>query len=214
MTTWHKRRFMAPLAGLLLYLTVISYRRLLYFRMVNDAPWRKLHQEGASILLCLWHQHLFGTAWFDRFQRMRPVVMSSLSADGDMTTRLARLGGLDVVRGSSSKGGSAALKGMVRHIRRYRLGLHILDGPRGPMGVAKPGVIQIARLTGARIVPVEIRADRAWFFNSWDRFLLPKPFSRVALHFNDPLPPLQGKDPEAFETARRDLEAAMQPYLR
>ncbi len=200
MATWHKKRFLVPLAGRLIYLAIISYRKLLRFKMVNDTPWRKLHQQGETVLLCLWHQHLYGVSWFDAFRNMHPAVMISLSADGELFARAGQYGGWETVRGSSSKGGGKALKKMIRHLRKNRLGMHILDGPRGPMGVAKAGVIQIARLSGAHIVPFEVQADRAWTFNSWDRFFLPKPFSRVTVCFKDPLPPPHAKDPEAFET--------------
>lgn len=214
MATWHKKRFLLPLMSRLIYLMVISYRHLLKFRMVNDAPWRKLHQDDEAVLLCLWHQHLFGVSWFDSFRHMAPAVMISLSADGELFARVGQHAGWKTVRGSSSKGGGEALKAMIRHIRQHRLGMHILDGPRGPIGVAKPGAVQIARMTGAFIVPFEVKADRAWTFNSWDRFFLPKPFSRVEVHFKDPIPPSQDKSADAFETSRHQLESMMRASLR
>lgn len=214
MAAWHKKHFLAPLASRLIHLTVISYRHLLNFKMINDAPWRKLHQDGEAILLCLWHQHLYGVSWFDAFRHMHPAVMISLSADGELFARVGQYAGWKTVRGSSSKGGGKALKEMIRHMRKHRLGMHILDGPRGPIGVAKPGAVQIARMTGAYIVPFEVKADRVWTFNSWDRFFLPKPFSRVEVRFGDPIPPSQGKSADAFETTRRQLETIMRPSLR
>ncbi len=214
MASWHKKRFLAPLASRLIYLTVVSYRHLLKFKLVNDEPWRKLHQNGEAVLLCLWHQHLYGVSWFDSFRHMNPAVMISLSADGEPFARAGQRAGWKTIRGSSSRGGSKALKTMIRHMRKYGLGMHILDGPRGPRGVVKPGVVQIARLTGAYIVPIEVKADRAWTLNSWDRFFLPKPFSRVEVHFKDPIPPSQDKSTDAFETSRRQLEAMMRPSLR
>ena len=214
MTAWHKKRLLAPFVGRLIYLSIISYRKLLGFKMVNDTPWRNLHQQGETVLFCLWHQHLYGVSWFDAFRDMHPAVMISLSAEGEIFARAGEYGGWKTVRGSSSNGGSEALKKMIRHLRKHRLGMHILDGPRGPMGVAKAGAIQMARMTDAHIVPIEVQANNAWTFNSWDRFFLPKPFSKVTVRFKDPLPPLQVRDAEGFETARGDLETLMQPYLR
>ena len=214
MTNWHKKQSFRPWLSRLIYLAIISYRKLIRVKLVNDAPWRKLHQQGETVLLCLWHQHLFGVSWFDAFRSMHPAVMISLSADGELIARAGHYGGWKTVRGSSSKGGGEALKKMIRHLRKHRLGMHILDGPRGPLGVVKPGVIQIARMTSARLVPFEVQADHAWTFNSWDRFFLPKPFSRVTVQFKDPLPPLEVNNPEAFEIARQNLETMMQPYLR
>lgn len=214
MTSWHKKRLLAPLAGRMIHLAIISYRRLLRFNMINDAPWRQLHKEGEVVLLCLWHQHLFGASWFDAFRHMQPAVMISLSADGEPFARAGQRAGWKTIRGSSSRGGGKALKAMIRHMRKHRLGMHILDGPRGPIGVAKPGVVQIARMTRAYIVPIEVKADHAWTFNSWDRFFLPKPFSRVAVHFGDPLLPSTDKNANALETTRLELEAIMRPKLR
>lgn len=214
MASWHKKSLLAPLAGRLTHLAIISYRRLLKFRMVNDKTWCKLHQNGETVLLCLWHQHLFGLSWFDSFRYLHPAVMISLSSDGEPFARAGQHAGWKTIRGSSSRGGSKALKAMIRHMRKHRLGLHILDGPRGPIGVAKPGVVQIARMTGAYIVPIEVKANRAWTFNSWDRFFLPKPFSRVTVNFGDPIPPSGEKDAKAMETTRRQLETTMRPSLK
>jgi lysophospholipid acyltransferase (LPLAT)-like uncharacterized protein len=102
---------------------------------------------------------------------------------------------------------------MISHLKEHGFGAHILDGPRGPMGRIKPGVIRMAHATGARLVPFHVTADKAWFFNSWDRFMLPRPFSRVCITFGDSilLPPPAG--PDAFEQQRRDLETLLLPRL-
>lgn len=214
MASWHKKRILAPLTGWLAYLAIISYRRLLKFNMVNEEPWQQLHQNGETVLLCLWHQHLFGVTWFDAFRHMHPAVMISLSADGEPFARAGQQAGWKTIRGSSSRGGGKALKAMIRHMRKHRLGMHILDGPRGPIGVAKAGVVQIARMTGAHIVPIDVKANRTWTFNSWDRFFLPKPFSRVTVHFGRPLSPLTGKSTNELEATRLELEAIMRNSLR
>jgi lysophospholipid acyltransferase (LPLAT)-like uncharacterized protein len=80
------------------------------------------------------------------------------------------------------------------------------------MGRIKPGIIRMAHATGARLVPFHVTADKAWFFNSWDRFMLPRPFSTVCITFGDSilLPPA---GPEVFEQQRRDLETLFLPRL-
>ena len=106
-----------------------------------------------------------------------------------------------------------AMNDMIEHLITYRLGAHILDGPRGPMGKVKAGVIRIAQEVDALVVPFYTYAENAWFLNSWDKFMLPKPFSTVILTFGDEI--YFGKDntPESFETHRQLLEATMQPRL-
>ena len=102
---------------------------------------------------------------------------------------------------------------MIEHLITYRLGCHILDGPRGPMGKVKAGVIRMAQEVDALVVPFYTYSENAWFFNSWDKFMLPKPFSKVILTFGDEI--YFGKDntPKSFEAHRQHLEATMLPRL-
>jgi lysophospholipid acyltransferase (LPLAT)-like uncharacterized protein len=139
--------------------------------------------------------------------------MISRSKDGALVAGVARRSGWRPVRGSSSRGGRAALQKMITHLKRFRFAGHIVDGPRGPAGVVKSGVIRMALATGAVIVPFYVSADRCWIFNSWDRFLVPKPFSRVTLRFEQPLHLDNDLGSEDFEHQRRRLEAIMRPGL-
>ncbi len=104
------------------------------------------------------------------------------------------------------------MKEMIERIKTSRFAGHVVDGPRGPAGIVKPGVISLARASGAMIVPFYTSADRAWYFNSWDRFMLPKPFARVTLRFGD-LVPCPADDEQTFESQREQLEAIMRPAL-
>jgi lysophospholipid acyltransferase (LPLAT)-like uncharacterized protein len=88
-----------------------------------------------------------------------------------------------------------------------------VDGPRGPAGVIKAGVVSLARATGAVVVPVYAMSDRAWYFNSWDRFMLPKPFASVTLRFGEMLDLTSGVNDEDFELHRVRLQEIMQPRL-
>jgi len=89
------------------------------------------------------------------------------------------------VRGSSSRGGGKALNEICEMAHRgYRIG-HIVDGPRGPFGVVKPGLVRIAQYSGMPIIPTIISAEKKWIFKSWDRFIVPKPFSSIIIRFGD-----------------------------
>ncbi len=139
--------------------------------------------------------------------------MISLSNDGDIGAGIVQRIGWTPVRGSSSKGGLKALKQMIREFRRSRFAGHIVDGPRGPAGTIKPGAISLALAARAAIVPVGFSADRAWFFNSWDRFMLPKPFARIRISFGE-LIHLNGSEGKTdVEAWRHHLETVMKPYL-
>jgi len=102
---------------------------------------------------------------------------------------------------------------MVERLRLSRLAGHIVDGPKGPAGVVKAGAISLARATGAVIVPMFTSADRAWYFKSWDRFMIPKPFARVTLRFGRMIDLNDSREGEDFEGHRAALEAAMRPGL-
>ncbi len=83
------------------------------------------------------------------------------------------------VRGSSSRGGREALAAMVAELSVHPVAVHALDGPRGPRGLIKAGIIRMAQLSGAPIIPVYISVNRAWILRSWDRFIIPHPFARA-----------------------------------
>lgn len=102
---------------------------------------------------------------------------------------------------------------MINHLTTYKLGAHILDGPTGPIGKVKAGVIKIALETNALVVPFYTHAEHAWFFNSWDRFMLPKPFSKVVLTFGNELQFSKADTPEEFEAQRQLVETTMLPGL-
>jgi len=102
---------------------------------------------------------------------------------------------------------------MVDHLNHSGLAAHIADGPRGPAGVVKAGVVSLARSTGAVVVPMFIKADRAWYFKSWDRFMLPKPFAKVNLRFGEMLDMTSGASDKDFEFHRSRLQEIMLPGL-
>ena len=163
---------------------------------------------GTPLVMCAWHRGLLIAAvcWRNRGLAI-PV---SLSRDGDWIDGvLRRLGFAKSARGSSSRGGSGLLRELIRRARAGQPIGMLPDGPRGPAGVAKPGIVALARATGARIVPVGIAATPAWRFGSWDRTLLPRPFARVRYVYGEPLGVPRDTEPDALEAARAGLEAEL-----
>jgi lysophospholipid acyltransferase (LPLAT)-like uncharacterized protein len=134
--------------------------------------------------------------------------MVSRHGDGEIIARIIERFGFRTVRGSTTRGGAAALKALIESAAQSDVAV-TPDGPRGPRYVLKPGVVLAAARTGRKLVYGTFSAKRAWRFSSWDRFLLPKPFARVIIQVAEPIafpPALQGA---SLEEARRDLEARL-----
>ncbi len=158
-------------------------------------------------VLVFWHARLvlMRHAYPDR----RMVVLHSRHRDSRLLGQVMRRFGIDQAWGSTTDGGAAGLRDV---LRRSRGGADIgiaPDGPRGPRRRVQPGVIALAKLAGAPIVPVSYSARPARRLGSWDRTLVPLPFGRAVFVYGDPLFVPRDADPAACEAARVDLEALL-----
>jgi lysophospholipid acyltransferase (LPLAT)-like uncharacterized protein len=135
--------------------------------------------DTRPLVLAFWHSCIFPAIYAWRNLQIR--VMSSDSFDGEYTGRIIRKFGFVKVRGSSSKGAVRALLGMRREIEQGATVAFTIDGPRGPRFVAKPGPVVLARATGAPMVAFHIALENPWVLNTWDKSMIPKPFSRGLL---------------------------------
>jgi len=197
-----------------IYFFIRAYSYTFRFKVVNEKTWQQLLKDGKTVLLCGWHQQFFSAIrHFKRYADFNPGLMISQSRDGALIAGVANRTGWHTPRGSSSKGGREAMSEMIDHLKCYRFGAQILDGPRGPMGEVKPGVIKMAKESGAILVPFYVSSDKAWFFNSWDRFMLPRPFSRVTLSFGDEICFEPPQTREQFDEQRQHLEQTMRARL-
>ena len=197
-----------------LYYFIRAYSSTFRLKVENEKPWLDYLRNGGRVILCCWHQQFLSAIYhFKNYAPYHPALMISKSNDGDIIARIAEKTGWHTVRGSSSREGSRALKEMIDHINHFGFAGHVLDGPRGPAGVVKAGVISLARASGAVVVPFYTSADRVWFFNSWDRFMLPKPFARVTLRFGDMINLHSGESENDFEQQRNRLQEIMLPGL-
>lgn len=140
-----------------------------------------MSDDERATLFVLWHNRLFVAAELSR--RLRPArphhALVSASKDGAWLSAFFESVGLRVVRGSSSRGGREAVLELVDVLRGGNDAGITPDGPRGPIYVCKPGVVTVARRSRARVVFLGIHHADAWSLRSWDRFELPRPFSRV-----------------------------------
>ena len=197
------------------YRLVLFYSRTLRLKIENDKEWMDYRRKGGVVLLCTWHQQFFSAILpFKNYKTFNPSIMISQSKDGEIVAKIALRSGWNPVRGSSSKAGTEALKKIITNLKEKKLAAHIVDGPKGPPGIVKPGVIRLAHAANAVIVPFSVSAEKAWYFNSWDKFLLPKPFSKVFLRFGKMIKFDRVKDKEIIERQRMKLEEVMLPTLR
>ena len=197
------------------YRLILFYSWTFRLKIENDKNWMDFRKNGGVVLLCTWHQLFFSAVRpFKNYKAFNPSIMISKSKDGEIVAKIALRNGWNPIRGSSSNDGTKALRKMIKNLKEKKLAAHIVDGPRGPSGIVKPGIIQLAHATNAVIVPFYVFAEKAWYFNSWDKFLLPKPFSKVLLRFGEMIKFDKVKNKEIFERQRMRLEEIMIYALR
>ena len=154
-------------------------------RHVGSASIDRFNAEGKRYILSFWHAHLL---FMLQSRFAHPIgVISSRSKDGDISAGVFKFYGVECVRGSSSKGGTGALRELIRMARRGRNIVFTPDGPRGPARVMKLGVVSAAQATGLPVIPVAFAADRKRNLRSWDRMVVPLPFSRVVFVYGEPI---------------------------
>ena len=198
---------------------IVLHRATIRVERLHFEHYRDLKARAVPILFALWHGRMFLSIQAHRGEGI--ATMASQSKDGELITCWLESNGYVVVRGSTSRGGSQALREMVRLVRSGRHAALTVDGPKGPPRVVAPGVVQLARLTGAWILPITSSCSRPRFLASWDRYLLPYPFSRAVVAYGEPFPiPRDISDETALAriasaldstTAQADAAAGVRP---
>ena len=192
------------------YYLVRAYFSLIKIRAVNENMVFDHLKSGQKMIVAVWHQRIILVVEYaKKFSVYAPSAMISQSRDGDIIAKVASLLNFRPVRGSSSRGGKEALADMIADLAENQMAVHALDGPRGPRGVVKPGLIVMAQSAGVPVVPVYISVDRAWALKSWDRTLIPKPFSTITVRWDDPIVVPEDIDEETFESTRKQMEQHM-----
>jgi lysophospholipid acyltransferase (LPLAT)-like uncharacterized protein len=142
-------------------------------------------EHQPQYIIVFWHAHLL-LMLHSRFRRPI-VVMSSQHRDAEYIVRVYERYGVECVRGSSTRGGTAALRGFIQKAKNGRTLVFTPDGPKGPARIVKEGVIAAARMTGLPLVPVAFAAKRKKLLGSWDRMVIPYPFSKALYLYGEPL---------------------------
>ena len=174
----------------------------------EEAAVAPLWAARAPVIYAVWHGRILLLPRL--YGRRGSHVLASRSRDGELVARWMTRFGLVPVRGSSTRGGGEALRQLARALREGGEVVVVPDGPTGPREVLKSGVIALARLSGAPIVPTAVGASREWRLRSWDEFRIPKPFARCVVRFGEPIRVPAGADRATLEATRKDVEAALQ----
>jgi lysophospholipid acyltransferase (LPLAT)-like uncharacterized protein len=186
------------------YLWCMSLRS----KNLNEEEENHFKNLTGPYILTLWHGRIF---YLFYYLRRHPdyFLLISPSEDGDLLARLARLMGYSVIRGSTYKKAVSAARSLIKVLRRNQRIIIIADGSRGPRCVAQPGSVQLAGITGAPIFPMTFGTKNKVVLNSWDKFVIPLPFTRCTLNFSSPisLPPKSSE--QIIEEKRLELENAL-----
>jgi lysophospholipid acyltransferase (LPLAT)-like uncharacterized protein len=183
----------------------------------TDVADRMIADAGSAYMPCYWHsqQLVLSELLQDWIRRgFKAGFIISASVDGDVAARLARSWGAEVIRGSAAHTGALVLRDARAMMKRGVSVVTTPDGPRGPAFEFKSGVVLMARIAGAKLVPVGYAANRAWVLSTWDRFMIPKPFARIVITIGAPIDPPRGASMEEIEAARDEIQAAMDAVIQ
>ncbi len=195
-----KQRFLLalapPLAALLIRVLGATWR----YRDSNAAATPVGHTIPGPTIFAFWHCSMLACA--HRFRNLGIAILISRSFDGELIARTVERLGFHVVRGSSSRGGASAIRGMAQAYAGGHRCAFTADGPRGPARVAKPGPVHLAHIVDAEwLGAYHAQPNRAWMLRTWDSFMIPKPFATITFawpaHVNPDLVSLQ----EALDSA-------------
>jgi lysophospholipid acyltransferase (LPLAT)-like uncharacterized protein len=193
------RRYVLPH---LLFFVYSALKMTWRIRIVEAPSFQEALKENRPMVLAHWHGDELGILYMLR--RYRAAVMTSTSKDGELMDAIVRRFGARTSRGSSTRGGASALKGILRLSRDGWRPSVAVDGPKGPYHKVKPGVFEISKLIGGKIFPVSVACDRAKVFEkAWNKTFLPLPFAKVVVVWGDGLPAV----PRNAES--RDLDLAL-----
>ena len=159
-------------------------------------------------IYCFWHQCVLACAFY--YRSTHATILISQSFDGELITRTLECFGYRAVRGSSSRGGREGLIALRRVLNNRTPAIFTADGPRGPIHQSKMGPIKLAQLSQAPIGCFHLEPENAWTMRSWDRFQIPKPFTRIAVSWGRWITVPEDADATAQESLRLQLDASLE----
>jgi lysophospholipid acyltransferase (LPLAT)-like uncharacterized protein len=202
-----RERLLIRAADLVFFLLIKVIGRTVRFEVNGWENWETSNADGQVPIYTFWHNRVFLSTYFFRARGI--VVMTSQSFDGEYIARFIQRFGYGAARGSSTRGGIGAIVEMVRLMRAGKPTAFTIDGPKGPRYVAKMGAVLLAKKTGCPILPFTISAERFWEVNSWDKFQIPKPFTRARVIIAPPILVRPDLDEAGLEAKRDEVQASL-----
>ncbi|HEX8369321.1 MAG TPA: lysophospholipid acyltransferase family protein [Pyrinomonadaceae bacterium] len=202
-----KQRWLIRLADFAFYCLINLIGKTVRFETEGWENFEAIERAGRLPIYTFWHNRIFLGTYF--FRRRGIVVITSQSLDGEYIARFIQRFGYGAVRGSSTRGGVAALVEMIRLMREGLPMGFTIDGPKGPKYVAKIGACLLAKKTGNPLMPFTVEAEKFWHLKSWDNLQIPKPFSRARLIIADPVYVPKDANDEVLENKRRELQKSL-----
>jgi len=210
--SWVKRLGKSEtLRGLLCWLGALYIRLVAAtgrWRVVEGGPAAALWDQGQPFILAFWHGRILMMPHI--WRRGTPIhMLISQHRDGQLIARTVSHFGINTVAGSTSRGGGAALRSMLKALKAGQCVGITPDGPRGPRMRASAGIVAVARLSGCPVLPATWSANRRRLLGSWDRFAVALPFARGELVWGEPIHVPADADAAALEAARQRIEDSL-----
>ena len=202
-----KDRLLIRAADLVFFFLIHFIGRTVRFEVEGWENHEAIIAAGELPIYTFWHNRIFLTTYWWRQRRI--VVLTSRSFDGEYIARFIQRFGYGAVRGSSTRGAIGSVIEMARLMRAGCTVCFVVDGPKGPAYVAKPGAILLAKKTGNPVLPVTMVLGRLWQLPSWDRFQIPKPFTRAKVVVAEPIYVQRTADEKQLEAKRDELQRVL-----
>lgn len=198
--TWRniRPRILGPLIYNLVSLLGKTYK-------IETHGWRSFNANSKGKIIAGWHGRSLPGAI--KFRDLGYFALISHSRDGEMQNIIFQSFGFQTIRGSTGRGGMQALVDCIRVLKKGATIAFTPDGPRGPSGIVQPGVLMMAKKSGAEIYPAAASADRRWLIKSWDRYMIPKPFAKISILIGTPISVPANASEEELESIRLSIEA-------
>jgi len=205
-----KQRILLALVPRLVWVLLSIVGRTWRFEVIAEegAEPRIFGRGAGPEIYCFWHQCVLPCAIY--YRSTGATILISRSFDGELIARTLALFGFRAVRGSSSRGAREGLLGLKSVLESGGPVVFTADGPRGPIYQSKMGPIKLAQMTGAPVGAFHLQPKSAWRVNSWDRFLIPKPFTRIVVSWSRWTRVMADTPEEQFEARREELNEALE----
>lgn len=207
-----KERMVIRIAGFVFASLIRVIGKTLRFEISGQEAFDEVESLGLQPIHVFWHDRIVSGTYF--FRNRKILVLSSTSFDSEYTARCIQRFGFGVIKGSSTRGGTQALVGMIRAMRAGFSTAFTLDGPKGPRYVAKSGPILLAKKSGCPMVPFILEPKRFWSIKSWDKLQIPKPFSKIKIFVGKPIFVDSEARDDVLEQKRIALQSSLDELVR